>query len=144
MTRCRGKTKEDIEDNNNESNPIFDTNFEDHSEFQSLPPLRHEFTMSGRNLDTPTPITREHKRFQTAKKRHDNTSLVKFSEEKFNADTDPITEISASDDRHGLQESSKEGKKHKKKKNKSNKRKSKNKVSQQEDVQEDGGATSQL
>ncbi|XP_065923870.1 uncharacterized protein [Magallana gigas] len=123
MTRCRGK---------------------DHSKFQSLPPLRHEFTMAGRNLDTPTPITREHKRFQTAKKRHDNKSLVKFSEEKFNADTDPITEISASYDRHGLQESSKEGKKLKKKKNKSNKRNSKNKVSQQEDVQEDGGATSQL
>lgn len=100
--------------------------------------------MAGRNLDTPTPITREHKRFQTAKRRHDNKSLVKFSEEKFNADTDPITEISASHDRHGLQESSKEGKKHKKKKNKSNKRNSKNKVSQQEDVQEDGGATSQL
>lgn len=96
--------------------------------------------MSGRNLDTPTPITREHKRFQTAKRRHDNKSLVRFTEETFNADTDPITEISASDDKHGLQESSKEGKKHKRKKNKSKKRKSKNKVSQQED----GGSTSQL
>lgn len=100
--------------------------------------------MLGRNLDTPTPITREHKLFQKAKRRHDNKSLVRFTEGTLNADTDPITGISTSNDKQGLQESSKEGKKQKKKKNRSKKRNGKNKVSQKDDVLQDEGVASQL
>lgn len=102
-----------------------------------------EFTMPGRILDTPTPVTREHKLFQKAKRRHDNKPLVKFSEETLNADTDPITGISTPND-NNLQEISKEGKRHKRKKNKSKKRNGKNKVSQQDDIQHNEGVASQL
>ncbi|XP_062596292.1 uncharacterized protein LOC134257716 [Saccostrea cucullata] len=81
---CAKKTKGDVEDNNNEINPVFQVNLSEHSKFQALPPIRHEFKMKTDYLDNPTPITREHGLFLKAQKRQNNIIKNRLSEKSWN------------------------------------------------------------
>ncbi|XP_061169458.1 uncharacterized protein LOC133178770 [Saccostrea echinata] len=88
---CAKKTKGDVEDNNNEINPVFQVNLLEHSKFQALPPIRHEFKMKTDYFDNPTPITREHSLFLKAQKRQNNIIKNRLSDKSWNiGSSEPI------------------------------------------------------
>lgn len=75
--------KEEIENNNDDENPLFQINIGEHTRFQSLPPLRHDFKLPHTDIDTPRPLTRDHELYIKAQKKHENRALQRLRDKSW-------------------------------------------------------------